>query len=99
MSGVGVALNLAPADDMIIQVEHPLGIDAESLMISSILAKKKAAGSTHVLLDIPSGPGTKAETAEKAERLKQRFQHLGSRLGLNIRGLLTNGSQPIGNGI
>ncbi len=95
----GGALNLAPADDMIIQVEHPLGIDAESLMISSILAKKKAAGSTHVLLDIPSGPGTKAETAEKAERLKQRFQHLGSRLGLNIRGLLTNGSQPIGNGI
>jgi thymidine phosphorylase len=95
----GGALNLAPADDMIIQVEHPLGIDAESLMISSILAKKKAAGSTHVLLDIPSGLGTKAETAEKAERLKQRFQHLGSRLGLNIRGLLTNGSQPIGNGI
>jgi len=90
---------LAPADDMIIQVEHPLGIDAESLMISSILAKKKAAGATHVLLDIPCGRGTKAETAKKAERIKKRFEELGSRLGLNLRGLLTDGSQPIGNGI
>jgi thymidine phosphorylase len=95
----GGALNLAPADDMIIQVEHPLGIDAESLMISSILAKKKAAGSTHVLLDIPCGLGTKAETPQKAERLKKRFEELGARLGLNIRCLLTDGSQPIGNGI
>ena len=95
----GGALNLAPADDMIIQVEHPLNIDAESLMISSILAKKKAAGATDVVLDIPVGIGTKAETTEKAERLRQRFQNLGSRLGLNIRGLLTDGSQPIGNGI
>jgi thymidine phosphorylase len=95
----GGALNLAPADDMIIQVEHPLSIDVEGLMISSILAKKKAAGSTHILLDIPYGPGTKAATAERAVDLKERFQRLGSRLGLNIGVLLTNGSQPIGNGI
>ena len=95
----GGALNLAPADDMIIQVEHPLNIDSQGLMISSILAKKKAAGATHVVLDIPVGPGTKAQTAEKGERLKERFQQLGLRLGMNIRGLLTDGSQPIGNGI
>jgi thymidine phosphorylase len=45
------------------------------------------------------GHGTKAETIEKADSLKERFQHLGLRLGLNIRVLLTDGSQPIGNGI
>jgi len=95
----GGALNLAPADDMLIQVEHPLSIDVEGLMISSILAKKIAAGSTHILLDIPYGPGTKAVSVEKAVHLKERFQRLGSRLGLNIRVLMTNGSQPIGNGI
>jgi thymidine phosphorylase len=95
----GGALKLAPADDMFIQIEHPLSIDAEGLMLSSILAKKKAAGSTHVLLDIPCGPGTKAANAEEGMHLKERFQRLGSRLGLNVRVLLTDGSQPIGNGI
>lgn len=95
----GGAVNLAPADDMIIQIEHALNIDAQSLMISSILAKKKAAGATHVILDIPVGHGTKAETTEIGRSLKERFQNLGLRLGLNIRVLLTDGSQPIGNGI
>jgi thymidine phosphorylase len=95
----GGALNLAPADDMFIQIEHPLMIDAEGLMLSSILAKKKAAGSTHVLLDIPFGIGTKAANEEEGMHLKERFQRLGSRLGLNVRVLLTDGSQPIGNGI
>jgi thymidine phosphorylase len=95
----GGGLNLAPADDMLIQVEHPLNIDVEGLMISSILAKKKAAGSTHILLDIPYGPGTKAVNKERALHLKERFTRLASRLGLNIQVLLTDGSQPIGNGI
>ena len=95
----GGALNLAPADDMLIQIEHPLRVDVEGLMISSILAKKKAAGSTHILLDIPYGLGTKAVNIERANHLNERFQYLGTRLGLNIRVLLTDGSQPIGNGI
>jgi len=95
----GGGLNLAPADDMLIQVEHPLSIDVEGLMISSILAKKKAAGSTHILLDIPYGPGTKAVNQERAIHLKERFTRLAARLGLTIQVLLTDGSQPIGNGI
>jgi thymidine phosphorylase len=95
----GGALNLAPADDLIIQVEHPLSIDSESFMIASILAKKKAAGATHVLLDVPTGSGSKAETTEKAVRLEHRFQQIGARLGLNIQVVITDGSQPVGNGI
>src|SRR5208282_4106914 len=95
----GGALNLAPADDLIIQVEHPLSIDSESFMISSILAKKKAAGNTHVLLEVPTGSGSKAETTERGVRLEQRFRKIGARLGLNIQVVIVDGSQPIGNGI
>jgi thymidine phosphorylase len=95
----GGALNLAPADDLIIQVEHPLSVDSESFMIASILAKKKAAGTTHVLLEIPTGQGSKAETKEKAVSLQERFQRIGARLGLNIRVVVTDGSQPLGNGV
>ena len=35
----GGAVNLAPADDKIITVEHPLSIDAEGQLLASILAK------------------------------------------------------------
>ena len=48
----GGSFSLSPADDIIISVERPLNIDAAGQMIASILSKKKAAGSTHVLIDI-----------------------------------------------
>lgn len=95
----GGSLDLSPADDMIIRVEHPLHIDAEGQMIASILSKKKSAGSTHVLIDIPYGPQTKVETLSKAKRLKKRFETVGRAIGLVIQVEITNGSQPIGNGI
>lgn len=95
----GGALRLTPADDWIIRVEYPLAIDSEGLMISSILAKKKAAGSTHMVLDIPVGPAAKADTSEKAEHLRARFERIARRLGLEVRVLFTDGSQPVGRGI
>ena len=43
----GGSLELAPADDLFIQVEYPLGIDP--MLLPSILSKKKAIGATHVV--------------------------------------------------
>ena len=51
----GGSLELAPADDLFIQVEYPLGIDP--MLLPSILSKKKAIGATHVAVDIPTGMG------------------------------------------
>ena len=48
--------DLSPADDVLIAVERPLGIDSPGQMVASILSKKIAAGSTHLVLDIPVGP-------------------------------------------
>jgi len=95
----GGSLDLSPADDAIINVEHPLEIDSEGQMIASILSKKKSAGSTHVLLDIPIGYTAKVKTKEHAVRLKKRFTKVGKAVGLNIKVLITDGSQPIGKGI
>lgn len=95
----GGALNLAPADDLIIRVEHPLDIDAEGLMIASILAKKAAAGSTHVVIDIPVGLGAKIEGRERGARLRERFERIGGELDLKVTALLTDGTQPVGRGI
>jgi len=95
----GGALNLAPADDVIISVERPLSLDCEGQMIASILSKKKAAGSTHILIDIPVGPGAKIMNNNQARHLSERFNKVGVKLGLQIKSIFTDGAQPIGQGI
>lgn len=95
----GGALNLSPADDVLIQIERALDIDSEGQMIASILSKKLAAGSTHVLIDIPVGKGLKVQTRDEANHLKHRFEKIGRELGLVLKVVLSDGSQPIGRGI
>jgi AMP phosphorylase len=93
----GGSLELAPADDLFIQVEYPLGIDP--MLLPSILSKKKAIGATHVAIDIPTGMGAKIKTRTEAYTLASDFVDLGKRLGLNIQCALTFGEQPLGCGI
>jgi thymidine phosphorylase len=95
----GGGVDLSPADDIIIEVEHPLEIDSEGQMIASILSKKKCAGSTHVLIDIPIGKTAKISSHQKALHLKKRFEKVGKAIGLEILAIITNGDEPIGNGI
>ncbi len=90
----GGSLELAPADDLFIQVEYPLGIDP--MLLPSILSKKKAIGATHVVIDIPTGMGAKIKTRTEAYTLASDFIDLGKRLGLNIQCALTFGEQPLG---
>jgi AMP phosphorylase len=90
----GGALELAPADDLFIQVEYPLGIDP--LLLPSILSKKVSIGATHVAIDIPTGVGAKIKTRKEAYNLAADFVDLGKRLGLNIKCALTFGDQPLG---
>ncbi len=92
----GGALNIAPADDVFIRVEYPLGIDPRPQMLASILAKKLAVGAKVVVLDIPTGKEAKVESMEEARRLAQEFVELGRRLGMNIRCGITYGGQPVG---
>jgi thymidine phosphorylase len=95
----GGAVNLAPADDKFITVEHPLSIDAEAQLLASILAKKGSVSATHVLIDIPVGKGAKIKDASKAKHLKTMFEKIGKQIGMEIHCMITDGSQPIGNGI
>ncbi len=95
----GGAVDLAAADDKLIKLRHPLSIDPSGMLLASIMAKKKAAGATHVLIDIPWGKGSKFEKKSEAKKLKKNFLKIGKLLNLKIRVILTDGSQPIGNGI
>jgi len=90
----GGSIDLAPADDLFIRIEYPLSIDP--LLLPSIMSKKKAMGSTHIVVDIPVGVDAKIRTMEEAEQLASDFIELGSRFDMVIECAVTEGSQPIG---
>ncbi len=90
---------LSPSDDILISVERPLGIDSRGQMVASILSKKLAAGATHLLIDIPVGPSAKVRHIDDAQSLRKVFEYVGDRLGLKIEIIITDGRQPVGNGI
>ncbi|MBI5225423.1 AMP phosphorylase [Candidatus Micrarchaeota archaeon] len=95
----GGAVRLASADDKLIKIRNPLRLDPKSLLLSSILAKKKAEGAKFVLIDIPIGKGAKIERIEEGRALARDFESLGLSLGMQVRCLISDGSSPLSNGI
>lgn len=95
----GGASDLSPADDVLISVERPLSLDSPGQMVASILSKKIAAGSTHLVLDIPIGPTAKVRSMQEAHSLRRLFEYVASRINLSLDVIITDGRQPIGFGI
>jgi len=95
----GGTAKLAPVDDILISVERPLSIDSPGQLVASILAKKLAAGATHLLIDIPMGPTAKVRSQAAALRLRKLFEFVGDRIGLQIDVMITDGREPVGRGI
>ncbi len=95
----GGTARLAPVDDILISVERPLGMDSMGQMVASILSKKIAAGSTHLLIDIPVGPSAKVRHMRQALQLRKLFEFVGDALDLHLEVIITDGRQPIGRGI
>ncbi len=95
----GGTASLSPADDVLISVERPLALDSPGQMVASILSKKIAAGATHLVLDIPIGPSAKVRSMADAQRLRKLFEYVAGRMHLSLDVVITDGRQPIGNGI
>jgi len=90
---------LSPADDILIRVEKAIDLDGEGQLVASILSKKIASGTNHIVIDLPIGPTAKVRTLETAELLKKYFIAVGTELGLTVRIIFTDGMQPVGRGI
>lgn len=95
----GGSLGMAPADDKLIQVERLLNVDPEPQLLASIMSKKIAAGSTHIIIDIPFGKSAKVESKAEAKKLKKQFEDLGDYFNMKVKAVLTDGRYPIGNGV
>ena len=95
----GGSVRLSPADDILIRVERALDLDSSAQLVASVLSKKIAAGSTHVLIDLPVGPTAKVRTKQEAVELSEHLIAVGAEFGLRVRPMITDGTQPVGTGI
>lgn len=95
----GGSFNIAPADDEIIKVEEVLLFESYDKILISIMAKKVAFGSNHVVIDIPFGKTTKVRSLADANLLKSKFVKLAKKFGIKIEVLIHKTEEPAGRGL
>jgi len=95
----GGSFNIAPADDILIQVERPLLFESYDKILVSIMAKKIAFGSNHVIIDLPYGAMVKVHNLKDAEVLKNKFIFLAEKFNIKIKVLIHKTDEPAGRGI
>jgi AMP phosphorylase len=92
----GGSVDLAPADDKIIRIEHPLALDPEGQVIASVLAKKASVGSKFVVIDLPVGVEAKIKDRKIAVRMARKFVEIGKEIGMEVEAVITSGDEPSG---
>lgn len=92
-------LGIAPADDVIIKVEEPLNFESFDKIIISIMAKKVAASTTHLILDIPVGKTMKIRHFSDAEKIAEKFKMLGKKFNMKIVTDINETLEPPGRGV
>jgi len=78
----GGALDLAPADDVLIHVEKLIHLESFQKILVSIVAKKISMGISHIVIDIPYGEGTKVSNPEDSVMFENEFKKLFKRVGI-----------------
>ena len=92
-------LGIAPADDIIIRVEEPLGFESFDKIIISVMAKKVATGATHLALDLPYGKTAKIRHFADAEKVAKKFENLARRFKIKTAIDINEMLEPAGRGI
>lgn len=95
----GGTVALSPADDLLVRIERTMDLDSEGQLVASILSKKIAAGSNHLLIDIPVGITAKINTLEQAAALEKMLINISSEFSVKTKVIISDGSQPVGRGI
>ncbi len=95
----GGGLNIAPADDRIITTNYPMSLESYDKAVISIMAKKIAASSTHIVIDLPVGETTKIPKMKDALEIKRKFEYLAKKFKVKIDVVIVPITDPIGKGM
>ncbi|MFC2662658.1 MAG: thymidine phosphorylase [Eubacterium sp.] len=99
---IGIALtgqtgNITPADKKIYALRDVTGtVENMSLIASSIMSKKLAAGNESIVLDVKTGKGAFMKRQKDARELAELMCRIGENAGRKTCCLITNMDQPLG---
>lgn len=93
----GQTLKLAPADGKLYALRDVTStVDNMSLIASSVVSKKIAAGANIIVLDVKYGSGAFIKTKEHAEELSVMMSEIAKRLGRKLICAITSMEEPLG---
>lgn len=95
----GGSFHIAPADDILIHVEQPLEFESYDKIIVSIMSKKVAFGSNHVIIDIPYGASLKVHRESDAKILEEKFRYVAKKFDIKLQVYIHEMHEPTGRGI
>ncbi|MEX2325065.1 MAG: thymidine phosphorylase, partial [Nitriliruptoraceae bacterium] len=92
--------DLVPADKKLYALRDVTAtVASDALIASSVMSKKLAGGAMHVLLDVKTGDGAFMVDPEDARALANLCVQIGEAHGRKTGALVTDMSQPLGDGI